>query len=158
MYIVVAVFSYLIRISDISPLSRKYCSFKSSTDEAEKEKDDIWLYCCSCDKHRSDVVIASGPFINMLYEGTCIITNMTTNHTFNTIFKPKGDTAFKIENFSMAHAWSIDNKISMCRLTKDILIKVMKEKMPGSVAATTNDGHLGHTDTLSSVQVKSKIC
>lgn len=94
MYVVVAVFSYLIGHKRYISLSRKNCSFKSSTDEAEKVKDDIWLYCCSCDKHRSYVVIASGPFINMLYEG--IITNMTTNHTFNTIFKPKGDTAIKI--------------------------------------------------------------
>ena len=58
----------------------------------------------------------------------------------------------------MAHAWSIDNKISMHRSSKDILIEVMKEKTSGSVAATTNDGHLGQTDTLSSVQVKSTIC
>lgn len=44
------------------------------------------------------------------------------------------------------------------RSSQDILIEVMKEKTPGNQAATTNDGHLGHTDTLSNVQVISKIC
>ena len=53
------------------PLQRKGCSFISDEDDNSDELQGMeWVYMCSCDKQRSAVVAALGPFVNMKHEGT----------------------------------------------------------------------------------------
>lgn len=61
-------FTFSLQESRYVSLQRKSCVFNSRSD-ASTDQNPVWVYSCSCDQQRADIVATLSSSVNMKHEG-----------------------------------------------------------------------------------------